>query len=85
MEFSPINEINFSSGVSTDFSLTEIVEPDSVLSILTHPFFLAFAMAALKPAPESTVLISSKVLGSSFMRSISFRSGRPFFNASIPF
>ena len=24
-------------------------------------------------------------LGSSFMRSISFRSGRPFFNASIPF
>ena len=68
-----------------DFSFTEIFEPDSFLSILTQPFFFALAIAALKPAPESIVLTSSKVLGPSFIKSISFRSGKPVLNALIPF
>ena len=85
IDFSPITEISFSSGVCIGFSLIEIFAPESFLSIFIHPFFFAFAIAALNPVPESSFLTWSNDLGSSLMSSISFLSGKPFLNASIPF
>ena len=60
-----MNERSFSSGVSIGFSFIDTNESELFFSIFIQPFFLAFAIATLNPAPDNTERICSKVFGSS--------------------
>ena len=54
IDFSPMKESSFSSGVSIGFSLIDTRELELFFSIFIQPFFLAFAIATLNPAPDNT-------------------------------